>query len=195
MKHGTTGERAVYATVSTGLAAWLVSTAAGQLPDHRFDHLLVQGPLRLLMTPNWRFFGPNPGMSNSHLLYRDITDGKAAPWREIELTPDRPWYALAWNAGNRAPKVLFDALQVIIRVANESSADLDRIARSPGYRILQRYLTTRVPHEPGTDHTQFMLLRAHPERGERQEVEPMFASEHIPLGRPPASSSAAAAAR
>ncbi|MFI6730167.1 hypothetical protein NRF20_02520 [Streptomyces sp. R-74717] len=177
------GQRAVYTAVSTGLAAWLVSTAAGQLPDSRFDHLLAKGPLRLFRAPNWRFFGPNPGVSDSHLLYRDITGGTAAPWREIEVTPDRPWYAVAWNAGNRAPKVLFDALQVIIKAANESSADMGRIVSSPGYRILQGYLTTRIPHEPGADHTQFMLLRAHPER-EQHAVEPLFASEHLPLRDP-----------
>ncbi|MFH8798078.1 hypothetical protein ACH4F6_00545 [Streptomyces sp. NPDC017936] len=185
------GQRAVYAAVSTGLAAWLVRTAAGQLPDRRFDHLLARGPLRFLRAPNWRFFGPNPGVSDSHLLYRDITCGTAAPWREIVVTPDRPWYALAWNAGNRAPKVLFDALQVITVVATESSADMDRIAATPGYRILENYLTVRIPHEPDADHTQFMLLRAHPEHGQRHAVEPVFASEHIPL-RPPRPAAATA---
>jgi hypothetical protein len=174
-------QRVVYATVSTGLAGWLVNTAAGQLPDSRFDHLLAKGPLRLVRAPNWRFFGPNPGVSDSHLLYRDITAGADAPWHEIEVTPDRPWYALAWNAGNRAPKVLFDALQVIIKTANDSAADMERIVACPGYRILQGYLRTRIPHEPGADHTQFMLLRAHPERAQQHAVEPLFASEHIPL--------------
>ncbi|MEU8256666.1 hypothetical protein AB0C06_20655 [Micromonospora inaquosa] len=179
------GQRVVYAAVSTGLAAWLVRTAAGQLPDSRFDHLLARGPLRFVRAPNWRFFGPNPGVSDSHLLYRDVTDGTAGVWREIEVTLNRPWYALAWNAGNRAPKVLFDAIQVIILVANESSADMGRLVSSPGYQVLQRYLTTVIPHEPGADHTQFMLLRAHPERGHLHAVEPLFASEHIPLDPPP----------
>ncbi|MGW3951220.1 hypothetical protein ACWEKM_09820 [Streptomyces sp. NPDC004752] len=187
------GQRVVSAAVSTGLAAWLVSTAAGQLPDHRFDRLVERGPLRLLRAPNWRFFGPNPGVSDVHLLYRDITDGTAAPWREIEVISDRPWYALAWNAQNRAPKVLFDALQVIMKVANDSSEDMGLIVSSPGYWILQRYLTTQIPHVPDADHTQFMLLRAHPERGQRHGVQPMFASERIALRRslPPATVAAA----
>ncbi|GCE02329.1 hypothetical protein [Embleya hyalina] len=175
------GHRVVYSAVSTGLAAWLVGTVAGQLPDQRFDRLLARGPLRLLPAPNWRFFGPNPGVDDAHLLYRDITAGTAAPWKEIEVTPDRPWYALAWNAGNRAPKVLLDTLQVIIKVSNDSCADMVRIASSPGYLILQGYLTTRIPHDPGADHTQFMLLRGHPERGQPYAVEPLFASRHIPL--------------
>ncbi|MFG2512520.1 hypothetical protein [Streptomyces sp. NPDC048584] len=185
------GQRAVYAAVSTGLATWLVSTAAGQLPDQRFDHLLERGPLRLLRAPNWRFFGPNPGVSDMHLLYRDITGSTATPWREIEAVRDRPWYSLVWNAGNRVPKVVFDALQVIVKAANESSADLPHIVSSPGYRLMRRYLTTRAPHEPGADHTQFMMLQGHPEREGQYAVQPMFASEHIPLH--PALPAAAAA--
>ncbi|EXU61864.1 hypothetical protein Z951_44765 [Streptomyces sp. PRh5] len=180
----------MYATVSTGLAVWLVNTAAGQLPDQRFDHLLARGPLRLFRAPNWRFFGPNPGVSDMHLLYRDITGDTAAPWKEIEAVPDRPWYGLVWNAGNRAPKVVFDALGVILKAANESSADLPHIVCSPGYRLMQRYLTTQIPHESGADHTQFMMLQGHRERGDQYAVQPMFASEHIPL--PPPSAAAAA---
>ncbi|MFB4420685.1 hypothetical protein C5F59_006275 [Streptomyces sp. QL37] len=178
------GQRAVYAAVSTGLTAWLVGTAANQLPDRRFDHLVTRGPLRFLRGPNWRFFGPNPGMSDVHLLYRDITGGTAAPWKEAEVTADRPWYGLAWNAGNRAPKVLFDTLQVIITAANASSGNMGRMVSSPGYRILQGYLATRIPHEPEADHTQFMLLQAHPEREGPHAVDPLFASEHIPLHHP-----------
>ncbi|MEU4896058.1 hypothetical protein AB0B12_25310 [Streptomyces sp. NPDC044780] len=179
-------ERAVYAAVSTGLAAWLVNTAANQLPDQRFDHLLERGPLRFLRAPNWRFFGPNPGVSDMHLLYRDIAAGAAGPWSEIEAVADRPWYGLVWNAGNRVPKVVFDALQVIVKAANKSSADLPHIVSSSGYQLMRRYLTTRVPHEPGADHTQFMMLQGHPERGERYALQPMFASEHIPLRPMPA---------
>ncbi|MFG1842824.1 hypothetical protein ACGFH8_30860 [Micromonospora sp. NPDC049175] len=174
-------QRVLYAALSTGLAAWLVNTAAGQLPDQRFDHLLERGPLRLLRAPNWRFFGPNPGVSDMHLLYRDLTSGTATEWKEIELVPDRPWYGLFWNATNRVPKVIFDALQVTVKAANESSADLPHIVANSGYQLLKRYLLIQVPHEPGADHTQFMMLQGHPEDEGKYTVKPMFASEHIPL--------------
>lgn len=191
------GQRAVYAAVSTGLAVWLVNTAAGQLPDQRFDHLLEKGPLRLLRAPNWRFFGPNPGVSDMHLLYRDIVDGAATPWSEIEAIRERPWYSLFWNAGNRVPKVVFDALQIIVKAAHESGSEMPNLVASSGYRLIRRYLTTCVAHEPGAQHTQFMMLQGHPETAERYRVQPMFASEHIPLepAQPPADTPAAVPAR
>jgi hypothetical protein len=174
-------ERAVYSAVSVGLGAWLVTTAAGQLPDNRFDRLLAKGRWHV-PPPNWRFFGPNPGTQDTHLLYRDITDQTPGPWTELTVASERPWYGLAWNPKNRAPKTIFDSLQMIIRSAERVAGDMRRIRYTAGYRFLERYIRQHVPHDPQAQYTQFLMLRSHPESPTgRRAVEPVFASENIPL--------------
>jgi hypothetical protein len=174
-------ERVLYSAVRTGLAAWLLATAANQLPDSRFDGLLAMGRWRV-RTPNWRFFGPNPGVEDTHVLYRDIVGGTPGTWAELVVPAERPWYGLAWNPKNRAPKTIFDSLQMITRAANLFAGDMARIPRSVGYRFLERYICEYVSHDPHAEYTQFMMLRSHPESTmERREVEPVFASEYVPL--------------
>ncbi|NUT45826.1 MAG: hypothetical protein HOV94_00705 [Saccharothrix sp.] len=175
----------VHAAVGTALAAWLVATAANQLPDSRLDRRPGQGRGRLhVYTPNWRFFGPNPGVRDTHLLYRDEVDGRPTEWVEIPVVEDRTWYGLVWNARNRAPKVLFDASQMIIDAAAKSAGELAVIRRTSGYRMLERYLRDHVRHVPGALRTQFMLLTSYPEgEVEQRVIEPTFAAEWIDLVR------------
>ncbi|MFI0908549.1 hypothetical protein ACH4TE_34300 [Streptomyces sioyaensis] len=173
-------ERAKTVAVTASLAAWLVATAAAQLPDTRFDNLLWCGKRRI-PTPNWRFFGPNPGVKDSHLLYRDITDDKPGEWKEIPVTRDRPWYALAWNARNRSPKALFDAVQGIRARAAAAGSEMGPVVWSPGYRLLSRYIQHHLPHDEGASHSQFLLMHSYLSAPEDRQIEPFFVSMKIPL--------------
>ncbi|QWF82691.1 hypothetical protein [Amycolatopsis sp. CA-230715] len=174
------GERWKTAAVTTGLATWLVVTAAGQLPDTRFDGLLGKGAWRIPV-PNWRFFGPNPGTKDVHLLYRDVSASGATPWEQVPVTGDRPWYALVWNARNRSPKALFDSLQSITTFAATVRGDLDRIEKSFGYGFLAEYVREHLPHDPVAEATQFLLMESFPSRGDDLEIIPVFASREIGL--------------
>lgn len=173
-------ERVKTVAVTASLAAWLVVTAAAQLPDTRFDSLLWCGKRRI-PTPNWRFFGPNPGVKDSHLLYRDLTDGKPGEWKEIPVTRDRPWYALAWNARNRSPKALFDAVQGIRARAAAAGSEMGPVVWSPGYLLLSRYIQHHLPHTEGASHSQFLLMHSYLAAPENRQIEPFFVSETIPL--------------
>ncbi|GCD35928.1 hypothetical protein OEIGOIKO_03679 [Streptomyces chrestomyceticus JCM 4735] len=173
-------ERVKTAAVTTSLAAWLVATAAAQLPETRFDNILWCGKLRI-PTPNWRFFGPNPGVKDCHLLYRDITDGEPGEWQEIPVTRDRPWYALAWNARNRSPKALFDAIQGIRSRAAAAGSELAPVVWSPGYRLLSGYIQHHLPHADGASHSQFLLMHSYLTAPEHRQIEPFFVSEEISL--------------
>ncbi|MFC7814421.1 MULTISPECIES: hypothetical protein [unclassified Streptomyces] len=173
-------ERVKTAVVTTSLAAWLVATAVAQIPEQRFDGLLRRGKLRI-PTPNWRFFGPNPGVKDAHLLYRDITDGEPGAWTEVPIVQDRPWYALAWNARNRSPKALFDATQHTLAQAVAFGSAVLPVTTASGYRLLARYIQLHLPHSPGASHSQFMLLHSYPTSPEDRNIEPAFVSLEFPL--------------
>ncbi|MEV3966606.1 hypothetical protein AB0K68_00380 [Streptomyces sp. NPDC050698] len=173
-------ERVKTAAVTTSLAAWLVATAVAQIPEQRFDGLLRRGKLRI-PTPNWRFFGPNPGVKDNHLLYRDITAGKPGEWTEVPIVQDRPWYALAWNARNRSPKALFDATQHALAHAVAFGSAVLPVTTASGYRLLGRYIQLHLPHAEGATHSQFMLLHSYPTSPQDRQIEPVFVSMEFPL--------------
>ncbi|MCS3427178.1 hypothetical protein [Leucobacter aridicollis] len=117
----------------------LFLTMLNNFPDQhlsieRFSSLL-QGQL-----PNWRFFGPNPGSDNLFLYYRTIgTGGEPSPWMQREVGSSRHWWAVIWNAGNRAPKALFDICQNIHQLSILSDGDFEKVKNSQAYEILRDY--------------------------------------------------------
>ncbi|MEU7061008.1 hypothetical protein [Streptomyces sp. NPDC046197] len=173
-------ERLKTAAVTASLATWLIATAATQLPERRFDTLLSRGRWRI-PTPNWRFFGPNPGVKDNHLLYRDLVDGRPGEWTEVPITRDRPWYGLAWNARNRSPKALFDASQDITVRAAAFGSDVRPVLRAPGYRLLSRYIQLHLPHAEGASHSQFLLMQSYLNAPGDRHIEPVFVSVEFPL--------------
>ncbi|MGD3106610.1 hypothetical protein [Streptomyces sp. YGL11-2] len=174
-------ERVKTAAVTATLAGWLVATAVAQIPEQRFDGLMRRGKWWRIPTPNWRFFGPNPGVKDSHLLYRDITDGKPGEWAEVPVTRDRPWYALAWNARNRCPKALFDASQHVIAQSIAFGSDVRPVSMGTGYKLLAGYIQRHLPHAEGASHSQFLLMYSHPTNPEDRHIEPVFVSMEFPL--------------
>lgn len=189
---GDKGRRLRTAAVSAGLAGWLVVTVLGQLPDQRFDSLLRRGRWRIAV-PNWRFFGPNPGVKDVHLLSRDVTREGPRPWEEVPVTPVRPWYALAWNARNRAPKALFDACQDISIVSRAYANNLDVMERNLGYRTLADYVTRHLPHASQATATQFLLMETYLVTSQERTMAPLFVSRELPLPMSPGGEAEAAA--
>lgn len=173
-------ERVKTVAVTASLAAWLAATAVAQIPEQRFDNLLRRGKVRI-PTPNWRFFGPNPGTKDNHLLYRDLTDGKPGEWTEVPIVHDRPWYALAWNARNRPPKALFDATQHTLAQSVAFGSEVLPVTTASGYRLLARYIQLHLPHAEGASHSQFMLLHSFPTSPKDRHIDPVFVSMEFPL--------------
>ncbi|MFK8848204.1 hypothetical protein [Streptomyces sp. Ac-502] len=106
---------------------------------------------------------------------------RAGEWQEIPVTRDRPWYALAWNARNRSPKALFDAIQGIRARAAAAGSELAPVVWSPGYRLLSGYIQHHLPHADGASHSQFLLMHSYLTAPEHRQIEPFFVSEEISL--------------
>ena len=91
-----------------GLAGWMVATALSQHPHRALDRLR-RWPGVLVRIPDWRFFAPEPGRTDSHVLMRVVNaDGTAGEWRETHEYPGRSLMHALYYPGHRLEKGFFD---------------------------------------------------------------------------------------
>lgn len=166
------------------VTAWGVATTLHNLPDQKFNLQLPWSRVGLTV-PNWRFFGPNPGISDSHLLVRvfDI-DGTVSEWSELPLAHHRPPWALLWNPGSRGPKALFDLIQAVMSLSMKSGGPFGSIENSPPYRMLEDHVRLHTEAGDTTASVQFMLLQSTPDRNGERELKPLVVSRNILVGEP-----------
>jgi hypothetical protein len=126
--------------------------------------------------PQWRFFAPNPGVDNTHLMCRTYVDDAWSPWQQLPISSSVRWYSLVWNPGNRAPKVLFDSVQQL-RVLGSMGVHLDLVSRNDAYLLLEDIVHQQFVGEPGVDATQFMIMTSRPEVEGVSHIEPIMVSQ------------------
>ncbi|HKS45911.1 MAG TPA: hypothetical protein VJT49_12515 [Amycolatopsis sp.] len=142
----------------TLLASWAGCTVTRQIdPTFRpIHHLEKMG----ITVPNYRFFGPRPGVHDTHLLIRcHLNDGRTEPWRELVLREDRRLIHMLWAPHRRMDKGVADALAellIVIRVTQ----DIRRISRIIPYRALLNVALFGVEHSPDAWATQFAIGRS-----------------------------------
>jgi hypothetical protein len=110
------------------------------------------------LIPEWRFFAPNPGQHDYHLLYRDkLRDGSITDWTELTPTKERPWWGFVWNPGKRGNKALFDAVATLAKhmTAGDQSMEL-----SIPFLTLLNYVAS-VPRPSASEYTQLLVLASH----------------------------------
>lgn len=117
-----------------------------------------------LVIPDWRFFAPDPGVYDHHLLVRGLNDaGEAGPWREITGIEDRQPLHAFWNPGQRGDKAVFDVCAELFRFVERHRGDhipadelANRVQLSVAYLTLLNYVAGRI-EEPGSTEVQFMI--------------------------------------
>ncbi|MFY2787215.1 hypothetical protein [Rhodococcus sp. MALMAid1271] len=179
---------ALWGSAEIGVGAlvtvWGVATTLHNLPDQKFNYQLAWSKVGLTV-PNWRFFGPNPGISDSHLLVRSFdVDGTVSEWSELPLAHHRPPWALLWNPGSRGPKALFDLIQAVMSLSMKSGGRFGSIESSPPYRMLEEHVRLHAEIGSSTASVQFMLLQSTPDRNGERELKPLVVSRNIPVGEP-----------
>jgi hypothetical protein len=180
-------DRALYTGVAVGLATHVVLTVIENSPDTKVRFSTRSKLLSKL--PQWRFFAPNPGVDNTHLMYRTRTrtGEEWGRWEEIPFTNPIKWYALVWNPGSRAPKALFDTVEQL-RVTAGLGGSYDWTTGTPAYRLLEdviRDLCVNKGVGRGADaaHFQFMILTTRP--GETHSVmQPVLVSRESAINSP-----------
>ncbi|MFF4992354.1 hypothetical protein ACFY19_34620 [Streptosporangium saharense] len=143
---------------------WFVATAIKQEPTRSLALAKRIDPAGLLV-PDWRFFAPNPGIHDIHLLFRDeLEDGTPTQWTEISVWPTRRFIHMIWHPDRRLQKAIFDAGKEIDITVSYLKAQEDFDARpiqnSPGYLALLNHVANACDHHPNAAKTQFLIAQS-----------------------------------
>jgi len=176
---------ALYAVFAT----WLGLTVAGQ-KLYRKDGVPSRWDKLHLIVPDWRFFAPDPGVHDHHLLMRDhLPDGSCTGWRQINHVEERRWSHALWHANRRAEKSVFDLTAELLRfIAKHRTADRPLGHVDPVVQLSVPYLTllahvTAQEHAAGAAGTQFLIAIS---GGYEEDEEPamVFLSAVHPIAVP-----------
>ena len=126
-----------------------LSSARGLLPHSCTARIASASVCRrlipLLIVPEWRFFGTNPGRFDFYLLYRDrLVTNEITDWVEIPLIVPRPWHAFAFNPSRRSAKAIMD---VVIHLSRELDESRESIVGSMPYLTLLNHVSAQPSTE------------------------------------------------
>lgn len=161
------------------LAAHLVATVLQNTPDsYNQDLRPFTGGWPL---PGWRFFAPNPGVQNVHLLVREAKPGaaEATPWRDVTPRVSHGWKQVVWNPESRGPKALFDAMQQL-SVMSSNQTDFTWVTQSLPYQLV--FSASRAAVADDAVALQFLLMNVFPNAPVEHRMKPILTSEWIALG-------------
>ncbi len=155
------------------LALWFIVSVFGQFEKSKINQFF-RGVDHFSLIPSWTFFGPNPGTTDYHLLFRDQFDEDSkSNWREIKLSDGWTWYIWLWNPNKRKQKVLSDAVASLITISKKM--ELTGLKTTIPYLIVLNYVS-HLERSPLSRQTQFMIMES---QGHISDTKPqvLFLSE------------------
>jgi hypothetical protein len=163
--------------------AWLVLTVFWQFDGCRTKSRLLRRANVLRLLPIWTFFAPRPGMSDTHILYRDRrSDGDVSRWEEIPLIEERRLRHCLWNPRKRLDKLAVDGLSDVksIKIAADREGLADELVQqqvklSKGYLHLLNIALTHRSSTTAPIARQFVVVEANQSAGVRETI-PLFVS-------------------
>lgn len=175
-----------------GFGIWFVATVAGQ-KLWRAEGRHSWWDRAHLVLPDWRFFAPDPGVYDHHILIRTCSaGGHLGTWQEItEVVERRPIHAV-WHPEHREEKALFDVCAELFRFIERHRKEgtnpqelAQRVQLSVAYLTLLNFASGRAREMDGTD-IQFMVALSGGHDKESPEI--VFVSERHdfatrPVGR------------
>jgi hypothetical protein len=166
--------------VAIALAAHVALTVFENSPDAKIS--FGSRSKLLARLPQWRFFAPNPGVENTHLMYRTGEGERWGEWEEKPFVNSLPWCAIAWNPGSRAPKALFDTVQQLQLMAG-LGVSYDWATKTPAYLLIRDVVRDLCTEEDDIRSFQFMVLTSRP--GDVwSTMQPVLVSEAFPVVTP-----------
>jgi hypothetical protein len=163
------------------LGSWALLITLNQDPRRKFQPIQRLDPAGAYL-PDWRFFAPNPGVNDYHLLSRDKLDsGDMTPWKEVSNAEQRRLAHILFHSNRRCEKALFDAVTGIIHWRPPEGGSQEDIQLSIAYLTLLNYITHRVAHHEQVKETQFLIAKSDG-YDEIIDPAPMFLSNFHPIG-------------
>lgn len=170
------------AVASSAISLHVVVSALQNTPDDfNLDLRPFTGGWPL---PGWRFFAPNPGIQNVHLLVRTrsldtvAAENASGPW--VDITP--PIYHsplnVLWNPRSRGPKALFDCMQQLAAMKT-NYASFDYIIQSQPYSLIADSCLGYLDDSNISEY-QFTLINYFPSETDARKIAPVLVSEWIP---------------
>ena len=166
-------------------SAWLILTIFWQFSYCRENSKLLRRINFLHILPIWTFFAPRPGMSDTHIVYRDkLRSHQITGWTEVSLIDERNPFHWLWNPRKRLDKLAVDALSDVKFIKNrgtkdgsEDTAIQQQVKLSKGYLILLNIVFKQPKIEPESMWRQYAVLDATHTAGERT-IAPIFFSPY-----------------
>jgi hypothetical protein len=128
---------------------WLLSTIAGNIP--RFQSFVRRLDV-LGVVPAWTFFAPNPGVTDTVILVRDLLeDDTWSPW--VVAWRERPTRGrVCWRPDKRVAKLVADCGSAIPRAHVEGDETLGASF------LLVANIAQNAPHDWRTKGFQFAII-------------------------------------
>lgn len=169
--------RGAIGTVAAGaLTAHLIATTLFNTPDSfNLDLRRYVGGWTL---PGWRFFAPNPGVQNVHLLVRTgdgETTGAPSEWQDVTPAIGHHITNVVFHPRSRGPKALFDAMQQL-SVMKANYSRFDWITSSTPYELVTDAARGLLPART-SERFQFLLVNFFPSGADDQRIQPIMVSE------------------
>ncbi|WAC03134.1 hypothetical protein N7U66_05820 [Lacinutrix neustonica] len=163
--------------------AWLLFTMAWQFEKVREQNKILRIINTFNILPIWTFFAPNPGMYDTHLLYRDKLDGgEFSDWDEIDVVQSRKFYHFIWNPHKRTNKLTIDAISEVKAIKNagilkeiDDTILVNQIKFSKGYMLLLNMIFSHKKKKDTSVSRQFIVLDSTNIGGQRNLI-PLFYS-------------------
>jgi hypothetical protein len=156
------------AEIASGIlcVAYLIVTALAQRPRFPWVRWL-KGRDTFALIPIWTFFAPNPGTTDTRLLWRErLFDGTISPWHEVD-PPTWGMLRAVWNPSKRIRKAITDASSILARRAAAEPKNKLLLISIPFLMIL-RYVCS-FPASPLVVARQFVLCQTSGADGEGTE--------------------------
>lgn len=143
--------------VSGFFGAWLTAAVFRQISPQA-DFVRRFDPFNFYI-PVFRFFGPNPGSTDTHVLVRSKRrDGTLEPWQEVVTGQSkRRWRHTVWYPERRLGKAVLDLGKSL---QNSSQLDYRRLHKTVTYRALLNTVKFGITHRPDAVSVQFAVARS-----------------------------------